>query len=604
MMAVWSRQRRAGAGVLFLAILAGLALVPSAVPHAQAPNGTGVPGPRLFRDAATIRLIGPEPDRQMVRRRLTQVDLAAVGGRHGALTVAPRLTLNLFPNVEMAATLTRVERTPRSQTWVGTVDGQPLSGVFLTVVNGTLTGTVAMPGAHYIIESDGDAALVAEIDDTRSWGGDDVVRTGPGIDAISRPNALVVPPDDPGTIDVLVVYTEAARRDRGLNRVLALIDQAVAYSNESLRNGGLSARVRVPCLMEVAYEETKDSLVDVQRLATPGDGYLDEVLNARSACGADVSALFVLSLNRESCGRAYMSTQTFGLGTASVTSLDCSVSVFAHELGHNLGANHDWYASPEPGWTNASHGHVDSGAGWFTVMAYSDRCFDEDRACARIPFYSSPSQTYRGASLGVAAGTNVNCRARVLGSKGCDADNVTTLATVIPRVANLRYGRVSGSQVNFPVRNETFDFRTRLDAKYRDDLRRAVTSTFSDPEGSVVWTQEYLMYRVQGCSHEQSVSRIRIQMGQLGLPGVCGPPAAGEIAFPPRDQTYRFRLELESIYRNELNRPAVQTFVDPEGDVVWIQEYLRYRLNGCGHETAVGRVMNQVDGRGTEPVCR
>ena len=50
--------------------------------------------------------------------------------------------------------------------------------------------------------------------------------------------------------------------------------------------------------------------------------------------------------------------------------------------------------------------------------------------------------------------------------------------------------------VNFPPRNESLDFRNQLETKYRDGLHAALTSTFVDLEGSVVWMQEYLRYRV------------------------------------------------------------------------------------------------------------
>ena len=41
-----------------------------------------------------------------------------------------------------------------------------------------------------------------------------------------------------------------------------------------------------------------------------------------------------------------------------------------------------------------------------------------------------------------------------------------------------------------------------------------------------------------------------------------------------------------------------------EGAVVWVLEYLRYRLNGCGHSDATTRVFQQILGQGIQPVCR
>ena len=41
-----------------------------------------------------------------------------------------------------------------------------------------------------------------------------------------------------------------------------------------------------------------------------------------------------------------------------------------------------------------------------------------------------------------------------------------------------------------------------------------------------------------------------------------------------------------------------------EGDGVWIQEYVRYRLNGCTRDQSIDKVTQQIDGRGIPAVCR
>jgi Matrixin len=166
-------------------------------------------------------------------------------------------------------------------------------------------------------------------------------------------------------------------------------------------------------------------------------------------------------------------------------------------------------------------------------------------------------------------------------------------------------GGGSGAQINFPPRNETYEFRGWLESKYATTLGRPAGLSYSDVEGSVVWVQEYLRYRLNVCSHEQAVERVRIQIAGGGVAGVCGTPASTSvIEFPPRDQTYGFRLQLEEFYRVDLARAAVKTSVDAEGDVVWIQEYLRYRLNGCTHAQSIAKVTEQIEGRGVPPVCR
>jgi len=167
-------------------------------------------------------------------------------------------------------------------------------------------------------------------------------------------------------------------------------------------------------------------------------------------------------------------------------------------------------------------------------------------------------------------------------------------------------GGSSGSAIDFPPRNETYDFRNWLETTYARTLGRSAGLSYSDVEGSVVWVQEYLRYRLNACTHEQAVARVRSQIAGGGVAAaVCGTPAsASVIAFPPRDQTYGFRLQLEDFYRVDLGRAAVKTSVDAEGDVVWIQEYLRYRLNGCTHAQSIARITEQIEGKGVPPACK
>ena len=161
-----------------------------------------------------------------------------------------------------------------------------------------------------------------------------------------------------------------------------------------------------------------------------------------------------------------------------------------------------------------------------------------------------------------------------------------------------------GVTVSFPPRDESLGFRNQLESKYRDGLRRAAVMTSVDLEGDVVWTQEYLRYRVYQCSHQQAIDRVMAQIDGNPAPGVCGSAVSGAVLFPPRNEALDFRNQLEAKYRDGLRRGPTTTTVDPEGDVVWTQEYLRYRVNSCGHGMAVQSVMTQIDGRSAPAVCR
>jgi Matrixin len=158
--------------------------------------------------------------------------------------------------------------------------------------------------------------------------------------------------------------------------------------------------------------------------------------------------------------------------------------------------------------------------------------------------------------------------------------------------------------VSFPPRNESLDFRNQLEAKYRDGLHRSGSSTSVDIEGDIVWTQEYERYRVNQCSHAAAIADVMTQIDGNPAPGVCGASPIGQVLFPPRNDSLDFRIQLETKYRNGLHRSGSSTSVDNEGDVVWTQEYLRYRVNSCGHAIAVQNVFVQIDGFAAPPVCK
>ena len=164
-------------------------------------------------------------------------------------------------------------------------------------------------------------------------------------------------------------------------------------------------------------------------------------------------------------------------------------------------------------------------------------------------------------------------------------------------------GGVSGPMdVSFPGRNDSFDFRNRLEAKYRDGLRRGGSPTTVDVEGEVVWTQEYIRYRVNGCDHATALQRVLTQIDGNAAGGVCGAPQDGLVLFPGRTDSFEFRNQLESKY-GAMGRGLNPLFADREGGVVWTQEYLRYRVNACDHTTAVDKVFSQIDGGGVAATC-
>lgn len=164
-------------------------------------------------------------------------------------------------------------------------------------------------------------------------------------------------------------------------------------------------------------------------------------------------------------------------------------------------------------------------------------------------------------------------------------------------------GGVSGPMdVLFPSRGDSFEFRNQLETKYQTGLNRAAASTFVDREGEVVWVQEYMRYRVNGCDHAGASQRVFAQIDGNPPAAICAENPGGLVLFPPRSEALAFRQDLEVKYQ-QMSRAASSSFVDAEGGVIWTQEYIRYRTNACDHQTAVQKVFSQIDGGGVAATC-
>lgn len=179
-----------------------------------------------------------------------------------------------------------------------------------------------------------------------------------------------------------------------------------------------------------------------------------------------------------------------------------------------------------------------------------------------------------------------------------------TSAAVVPLYPNLSVFDRSGPMVvRFPPRNEPLDFKIQLEAKYCNQLGRSAGSTFVDPEGDIVWTTEYLLYRLNLCSHADAAAKVMRQIDTSQPQALCGNAPEGTIPFPPRNEPLDFRNQLEAKYRDGLRRGPSTSYVDLEGDVVWITEYTRFRVNECEHADATQKVFRIIDGAGDQPVC-
>ena len=390
-----------------------------------------------------------------------RVDLSLIGGANGTLAPISRLRLNLFLETDFVAVLQRFEQTGSGYAWIGKIEGEPLSSVILVTVDRTVSGSVTVPGRTYAIRAADGVGTVSEIEERllpRS--ADDAIPAPPepAPPASGGPDPNVAA-DDGALIDIAVVYSGTALRGAASEAQLrADIDLAVATTNQAFSNSGVRTRLRQVHTGPIDYEDSGVALTDLTRLTERSDGIMDDVHALRDSTGADLVAL-ITERDDTLCGQAYtLNPDSRGDYGFSLTRREClQYLTFAHEVGHNFGACHDWYVKStcEGEAFTYSFGHVEPEHRRLTIMAYYNLCEALAIDCDQIAWFSNPRIHIEGTDrpLGVPAGTDTTCPEGDTGHYRCDADNVRTLNAMAGVVARFKASRSTGR--TFPA---TLDF--------------------------------------------------------------------------------------------------------------------------------------------------
>ncbi len=357
------------------------------------------------------------------------------------------LILDLFADVRLVAHRDAFELLDRGVTWIGAVEGYPGSSVVLVSHGEAFVGHVTVPFGFFRIQQPAPGGLVVQqIDQSRfAPGPDDVVVPDESLlqGATAHPEALV---GDDRVIDVLVAMTHEAR-DAYANEdaALASVFLVMAETNLAFSRSRIDARARLAHVATIPYAESGDMAIDLARLQRRNDGLMDEVHTLRDEHAADIVMLVTRRDNSEFCGRAFLGTRSLPDLAFGIVQQHCMNSglTFVHELGHLLGAHHDWYVNEHPGLSVSSKGYVSVEGRFLTVMAYYDRCRDLNLQCTWLVQFSNPHVERQSRPMGVPAGSDASCRKGDLHHPECDADNAHTVRTMAPVVARYRDSRSS-----------------------------------------------------------------------------------------------------------------------------------------------------------------
>ncbi|MEJ8848075.1 M12 family metallo-peptidase [Variovorax rhizosphaerae] len=203
--------------------------------------------------------------------------------------------------------------------------------------------------------------------------------------------------DDITTLRVLIVATKDAVQ-KYIPDLQAQAQLVIAQANQSFTNSNVKIKFELAgTWVDPDYVEDKTFSTILFDLRTKGDGKLDGVHTQRAATNANLVQLW--ANNNGYCGQAYLAAQS-GAAAFSVVWAACASngSTATHEIGHNLGANHDTAEAKEGSY---AYGYNYNGK-WSTLEAGAPNI--------RLNYWSNPDIFYDGIPMGTPTRNN----ARVL----------------------------------------------------------------------------------------------------------------------------------------------------------------------------------------------
>jgi hypothetical protein len=425
----------------------------------------------LFKDASNVSVESDYKGQLCIRSRLVEINTDIIEDNGPA-----RLNLDLFEDVQYTAVFIKNEHVSSDSTsWIGYIEGDRFSEVVLVKKGKILIGTVqTSQGLYEIRYVEGSIHSIIELDRNAFDDKNDTVPVtiDPSADSPSYNE------DSGDVIAVLVLYTEAAKNGAGgASAMKAEIDLAISHANAATANSLINMKFALVHHTQVSYDETNAYMSDaLMGLIYQNDGIMDSVHNIRQQYGADVVVLLANDLQGGSGISALMQNldHAFRQYAFSVVKRQAiSGYTFHHEIGHNMGCEHDRANAEGGGIYSYSYGYQDPSYDFRTIMAYS--CVQN---CPRINYFSNPNVNYNGEPTGIPQSSSIS------------ADNALTITNTKYTVAN--FFDSSNVPPSFNTNFDTITIREgetlTLDFSATDFNGDAVTYSMNTVPGGAVFT--------------------------------------------------------------------------------------------------------------------
>jgi hypothetical protein len=222
-------------------------------------------------------------------------------------------------------------------------------------------------------------------------------------EAVQTPSNKRTAKMNSGLSEVTLLFIYSNEFANGFTNPVTRINQMIAFTNDAYMRSGINIELKLAHARKINFNNSENigTLLSQARLGT---GSFSTVHSLRDQYYADMVAVLPFRSGGSIGGVAYVNgnSQSYAYSVSQFAPYG-SDSLFAHEIGHNLGSGHERISAnssqPDPcggGYTGYACGHGNGSEG--TIMSYlNDRAWDF--------VFSNPGLDCDGEPCGIAQGS-------------------------------------------------------------------------------------------------------------------------------------------------------------------------------------------------------